>query len=51
LLGFLQMMVAALGTLLIGRLPQDSVFSMLAVVFPSLALALVFGLLALRSMP
>jgi MFS transporter, DHA1 family, multidrug resistance protein len=48
LLGFLQMMVAALGTLLIGRLPHDSALSMVLVVVASLALALVFGLLALR---
>jgi DHA1 family bicyclomycin/chloramphenicol resistance-like MFS transporter len=48
LLGFLQMMIAALGTLLIGRLPQHSALSMVIVVFASLALALVFGLLALR---
>jgi DHA1 family bicyclomycin/chloramphenicol resistance-like MFS transporter len=48
LLGFLQMMVAALGTLLIGRLPQHSARSMVIVVVASLALALVFGLLALR---
>jgi DHA1 family bicyclomycin/chloramphenicol resistance-like MFS transporter len=48
LLGFLQMMVAALGTLLIGRLPQHSALSMVIVVVASLALALVFGLLALR---
>jgi DHA1 family bicyclomycin/chloramphenicol resistance-like MFS transporter len=48
LLGFLQMMVAALGTLLIGRLPQHSALSMVLVVVASLALALVFGLLALR---
>jgi DHA1 family bicyclomycin/chloramphenicol resistance-like MFS transporter len=48
LLGFLQMTVAALGTLLIGRLPHDSALSMVIVVVASLALALVFGLLALR---
>jgi DHA1 family bicyclomycin/chloramphenicol resistance-like MFS transporter len=48
LLGFLQMMVAALGTFLIGRLPQHSALSMVVVVVASLALALVFGLLALR---
>jgi MFS transporter, DHA1 family, multidrug resistance protein len=48
LLGFLQMMIAALGTLLIGRLQQHSAISMVAVVVASLALALVFGLLALR---
>src|SRR5260370_33300979 len=48
LLGFLQMMVAALGTLLIGRLPHDSAVAMVVVVVASLALALVFGLVALR---
>jgi DHA1 family bicyclomycin/chloramphenicol resistance-like MFS transporter len=48
LLGFLQMMIAALGTLLIGRLPHDSALAMVVVVVASLALALVFGLLALR---
>src|SRR5208282_3718175 len=48
LLGFLQMMVAALGTLLIGRLPHDSALAMVIVVVACLALALVFGLLALR---
>ncbi len=48
LLGFLQMMVAALGTLLIGQLPHDSALAMVVVVVASLALALVFGLLALR---
>jgi MFS transporter, DHA1 family, multidrug resistance protein len=47
-LGLLQMMVAALGTLLIGRLPHDSALAMVAVVVASLSLALVFGLLALR---
>jgi len=48
LLGFLQMMIAALGTFLIGRLPQHSALSMVIIVVASLALALVFGLLALR---
>jgi DHA1 family bicyclomycin/chloramphenicol resistance-like MFS transporter len=48
LLGFLQMTVAALGTLLIGCLPHDSALAMVAVVAASLALALGFGLLALR---
>jgi len=43
LLGFLQMMIAALGTLLIGRLPHDSALAMVIVVVASLALALVFG--------
>ena len=35
LLGFLQMMVAALGTLLIGRLPHDSALAMVVVVVAS----------------
>jgi MFS transporter, DHA1 family, multidrug resistance protein len=48
LLGFLQMSVAALGTLLVGYLPQDTALSMVAVVGATLALAMVFGLLALR---
>ena len=48
LLGFLQMMVAALGTLLIGCLRHDSAVAMVVVVVASLALALVFGLVALR---
>jgi DHA1 family bicyclomycin/chloramphenicol resistance-like MFS transporter len=48
LLGFLQMMVAALGTLLIGQLPHDSALAMVVVVVASLALALVFGLFALH---
>jgi MFS transporter, DHA1 family, multidrug resistance protein len=43
LLGFLQMMVAALGTFLIGQLPQNTPRAMIAVVGTSLALALVFG--------
>jgi DHA1 family bicyclomycin/chloramphenicol resistance-like MFS transporter len=46
LLGFLQMIVAAFGTLLIGQLPQDTPLSMVAIVCASLALALIFGLLA-----
>ena len=50
LLGFLQMMIAALGTWLIGRLPQQSVVSMVIVVVASLALALVFGFKAVRSL-
>ncbi len=48
LLRFPQMMIAALGTFLIGRLTQDSPVSMVAVVTASLALALAFGLQALR---
>jgi DHA1 family bicyclomycin/chloramphenicol resistance-like MFS transporter len=48
LLGFLQMTVAALGTLAIGLSPQGSVISMIAVVGGSLMLALFFGVLSLR---
>src|SRR5882724_1947113 len=48
LLGFMQMAVAALGTLLLGLLPRDSVLAMVAVVGASLALAQLFGLLTLR---
>jgi DHA1 family bicyclomycin/chloramphenicol resistance-like MFS transporter len=46
LLGFLQMMVAAAGALLVGQLPQGTAVPMVALVGASLALALVFGLLA-----
>jgi DHA1 family bicyclomycin/chloramphenicol resistance-like MFS transporter len=46
LLGFLQMIVAAVGALLVGQLPQGTPFPMVMVVGASLALALVFGLLA-----
>jgi hypothetical protein len=42
------MMIAALTTLLIGRLPQHSAISMVAVVAGCLALAMVFGLQAVR---
>jgi DHA1 family bicyclomycin/chloramphenicol resistance-like MFS transporter len=48
LLGFMQMAVAALGTLLLGLLPRDSVIAMVAVVGASLALAFLCGLLTLR---
>ncbi|MBO0739200.1 MAG: multidrug effflux MFS transporter, partial [Alphaproteobacteria bacterium] len=48
LMGFMQMMVAAIGTFLIGQLPQSSALSMVAVVGASLTLAMVFGFLALR---
>jgi MFS transporter, DHA1 family, multidrug resistance protein len=47
LLGFLQMMVAAVGAVLVGQFPQGSAVPMVAVVWISLALALAFGLLAL----
>ena len=48
LLGFIQMMIAALGTLLLGLLPRNSVVAMVAVVSASLALAFLCGLLTLR---
>ena len=43
LLGFMQMAVAAFGTLLLGLLPRDSVVAMVAVVGASLALAFLWG--------
>jgi MFS transporter, DHA1 family, multidrug resistance protein len=49
LLGFLQMIVAAVGALLVGQLPQGTAVPMVAVVGASLALALIFGLLALAT--
>jgi DHA1 family bicyclomycin/chloramphenicol resistance-like MFS transporter len=48
LLGFMQMTVAALGTLLLGLLPRDSAVAMVAVVGASLTLAFLCGLLTLR---
>ena len=48
LLGFMQMTVAALGTLLLGLLPRDSAVAMMAVVGTSLTLAFLCGLLSLR---
>jgi DHA1 family bicyclomycin/chloramphenicol resistance-like MFS transporter len=48
LLGFMQMSVAALGTLLLGLLPRGSVGAMVAVVGASLTLAFLCGLLTLR---
>ena len=48
LLGFIQMTVAALGTLLLGLLPRDNVLAMVTVVGTSLALAFLCGLLTLR---
>jgi MFS transporter, DHA1 family, multidrug resistance protein len=47
LIGFTQMTIAALGTLLLGMLPRGSVIAMVAVVGTSLAVALGFGLLSL----
>jgi DHA1 family bicyclomycin/chloramphenicol resistance-like MFS transporter len=49
LIGFLQMIVAALGTFLIGQLPQNTPLAMIAVVGASLALALAFGLVVRRA--
>ena len=49
LIGFLQMMIAALGTLLVGRMPRESALSMVVVVGVCLALALGCGLVALRA--
>jgi hypothetical protein len=48
-MGFIQMMIAALGTLLLGLLPHGCVLAMIAVVGASLALAFVCGLLTLRA--
>jgi len=48
LLGFMQMSVAALGTLLLGLLPRDSVLAMVLVVGTSLALAQLCGIFTLR---
>ena len=48
LIGFMQMIIAALGTFLVGQLPRDTAFPMIAVVGASLTLALVFGVLASR---
>jgi hypothetical protein len=42
------MMIAALGTLLIGLLPQNGVLSMIGVIVASLTLALGFGVQAVR---
>ena len=47
LMGFAQMAIAALGTLLLGLLPRGSVVAMVAVVGASLSLALGCGLLTL----
>jgi DHA1 family bicyclomycin/chloramphenicol resistance-like MFS transporter len=48
LLGFMQMTVAAFGTLLLGLLPRDSVVAMVVVVGTALTLAFLCGLLTLR---
>ena len=49
LIGFLQMIVAALGTFLIGQLPQNTPLAMIVVVGASLAFALAFGLVVRRA--
>jgi DHA1 family bicyclomycin/chloramphenicol resistance-like MFS transporter len=49
LMGFTQMIIAALGTLLLGLLPRGSVLAMVAVVSVCLVLAFVCGLLTLRA--
>jgi DHA1 family bicyclomycin/chloramphenicol resistance-like MFS transporter len=46
LVGFLQMLVSALGTLLVGFLPHGSALSMVAVVDLCLLLAMLFGIIA-----
>jgi MFS transporter, DHA1 family, multidrug resistance protein len=48
LMGFLQMMTAALGTFLVGQLSRDSALPTNLVVGACLALALVFGIWAVR---
>ena len=48
LLGFMQMTVAALGTMLLGLVPQNNAVAMVAVVGISLTLAFLCGLLTLR---
>jgi len=49
LIGFMQMMIAALGTLLIGTLLHNSVLAMVVVVGGALALAQICGLLTLKT--
>ncbi len=51
LMGFLQMAVAAFGTFIVALLPNPIAVSMIAVVGGFIALALGFGLLALRRPP
>ena len=48
LMGFTQMIVAALGTYLVGLLPYDSAFGTIIVVGGFIALGLVFGIFAVR---
>ncbi|MBV9860094.1 MAG: multidrug effflux MFS transporter [Alphaproteobacteria bacterium] len=49
LIGFLQMMIAALGTMLVGELPRADGFWTVVVVDAFLLLALLFGIAALRA--
>jgi MFS transporter, DHA1 family, multidrug resistance protein len=48
LMGFTQMIVAALGTYLVGLLPYDSAFGIIIVVGGFIALGLAFGVFAVR---
>jgi DHA1 family bicyclomycin/chloramphenicol resistance-like MFS transporter len=48
LMGFMQMTVAALGTFLVALLPHDSALGMIVVVGGFIALALAFGIFAVR---
>jgi MFS transporter, DHA1 family, multidrug resistance protein len=48
LMGFTQMIVAALGTYLVGLLPYDSAFGIIIVVGGFIALGLAFGIFAVR---
>jgi DHA1 family bicyclomycin/chloramphenicol resistance-like MFS transporter len=48
LMGFTQMIVAALGTYLVGLLPYDSAFGTIIVIGGFIALGLVFGIFAVR---
>jgi DHA1 family bicyclomycin/chloramphenicol resistance-like MFS transporter len=49
LIGFMQMIIAALGAFLVGQLPADTPLPMVAVVGAAMMMALVFGILALRA--
>jgi DHA1 family bicyclomycin/chloramphenicol resistance-like MFS transporter len=49
IIGFLQMMLSAIGTWLVGVLPQTGALGMVVVIDVSMLVALVLGLLALRA--
>jgi MFS transporter, DHA1 family, multidrug resistance protein len=51
LMGFLQMTVAAAGTLIVAILPHDSAFGMVAVVGGFIAMAFGFGIFAVHRTP